>query len=146
MLASSRFFLSSSMPLLVLRALSTGKILFRGIVDISTGLQPLKVALHLIVARHTNPPLLPESFHLLWQKQADGHILVQYVKERPMHPWFHGLYSDDEACCDVCWTRTFFFTAPHQLERQMLCARCEPDTLCDACRVIAPASVLPSFL
>ena len=75
---------------------------------------------------HTHPPLLEESFHLVWEKHADGHITVQYVKELKLEEQFGD-------CCEICWTRTVFTTAMNYREREMLCVRCAPDSLCNVC-------------
>ena len=95
-----------------------GKILWDGSCNLSK-LQPLKAALHLIVARHTNPPLLPESFRLVWQKHADGHITVTYVKELQLEMPDWVFYATE--CGVICETRTVFTTAMNYYERKVLC-------------------------
>ena len=68
------------MPLLVFSNMP-GDILWQGEVDLSKDLQTLKAALHLIAARHTNPPILAEDFQLFWKQHGDGTIHVTYMKK-----------------------------------------------------------------
>ena len=109
-----------------------GSILCKTMVDASTNLQALKVALHLMVVRyHPDYPVLEEWVSLVWPKHADGDICVNYVVEMSLER------PTDINHCWLCWSRTSLKIASSSAEEQSLCEECRPEALCDSCVAVA---------